>query len=159
MTSTTGKLTSVYTGSKKGEAKRPVESAELIADHGLRGDSHAGRDPDRQVSLFAIETLRELQTEGFKVTPEQISSNLFTENIDLASLKPGARLSIGDTTIEIIEARQPCRSITRIDNRLPKRLYGRCGLLARIVEGGTVRAGDEIEVIPDERQLGLEFGA
>jgi MOSC domain-containing protein YiiM len=158
MNAVNGKLVGVYMGTRKGEGKTPVESAELIVDHGLRGDSHAGRDPRRQVSLFAAETLRELQDEGFKVSAEQISANFFTENIRLDSLKPGAQLRIGDALLEIVEARKPCRVITRIDNRLPKRLYGQCGQLGRIVQGGTIRAGDEVEVIPDERQLNLEFG-
>jgi len=157
MDSSIGKLAGVYVGSQKGEGKNPVESAELIVDHGLRGDSHAGRDPNRQVSLFAAETLRELQNEGFEVSAGSLSANLFTENIELNALKAGTALRIGDTLVEIIEARKPCRVITRIDNQLPKRLYGQCGQLGRIVKGGTIRAGDEIEVIPDVRQLNLEF--
>src|SRR5262245_43681971 len=100
MNSLTGKLTGVYAGAKKGEGKAPVESAELICGYGLRGDSHAGRDTDRQVSLFAAETLRELQNEGFEVSAESLSANLFIENIKLNSLKPGARLRIGETVIE-----------------------------------------------------------
>jgi MOSC domain-containing protein YiiM len=157
MDSSIGKLAGVYVGSQKGEGKTPVESAELIVDHGLRGDSHAGRDPHRQVSLFAAETLRDLQNEGFEVSAGSLSANLFTENIELNALKPRTALRIGDALVEIVEARKPCRVITKIDNRLPKRLYGQCGQLGRIVKGGTVRAGDEIEVISDERQLSLEF--
>jgi MOSC domain-containing protein YiiM len=152
MNAVNGKLIGVYTGTRKGEGKTQVESAELIVDHGLRGDSHAGRDPNRQVSLFAAETLRELLDEGFKVTAESLSANLFTENIGLDSLKPGARLRIGASVIEIVEARKPCRVITKIDNRLPKRLYGQCGQLGRIVKGGIVHAGDYIEVMPGLRQ-------
>ncbi len=150
-----GKLVGIYTGTRKGEGKASVESAELIVDHGLRGDSHAGRDPNRQVSLFAAETLRELQREGFQVSAEQLSANLLTENIELDSLKSGTRLRIGGSIIEIVEARKPCRAITRIDNRLPKRLYGQCGLMARIVKGGAVRAGDCVTVLVDERQKNL----
>ncbi len=155
-----GKLVGVYTGTRKGEDKISVESAELIVDHGLRGDSHAGRDPNRQVSLFPAETLRELQEQGFDVSAGQLSANLFTENIKLDSLKPGARLSVGQTVIEVVEQRKPCRAITRIDNRLPKRLFGRCGLLARIIEGGTVRTGDEVAILVDQRQENLfEYNA
>jgi len=151
MNSLTGKLTGIYLGSRKGEEKAPVESAELIAGHGLRGDSHAGRDLNRQVSLFAAETLREIQNEGFNVSAESLSANLFTENINLDSLRPGARIRVGGTVIEIFEARKPCRSITKIDNRLPKRLYGQCGQLGWIVKSGVVRIGDEIEVIVEDR--------
>jgi len=142
-----GKLTGVYVGSQKGEGKTSVESAELIAGHGIRGDSHAGRDPDRQVSLFAAETLRGIQNEGFEASAESLSANLFTENIDIDSLKPGARLRVGEAIIEIAEARKPCRSITKIDNRLPKRLFGQCGQVGRIIKGGVARVGDGVEVI------------
>ncbi len=147
MNSLIGKLTGVYVGSQKGEAKTSAESAKLIAGHGLSGDSHAGRDPDRQVSLFAVETLREIRNEGFEVPAGSLSANLFTENIALDSLEPGARLRIGETVIEIVEARKPCRSITKIDNRLPKRLYGHCGQIARIVKSGVAHVGDEVEVL------------
>jgi len=147
MVFSSGQLTGIYIGSRKGEGKNFAESAELVADHGVRGDSHAGKNPDRQVSLFAAETLRELQTEGFKVSAEELSANLFTENIQLDSLASGTRLGIGETIIEVVEARKPCRIITRIDNRLPKRLYGRCGLLGKIIIGGIVRAGDSVEIL------------
>lgn len=152
-----GKLAGVYVGKQKGEGKTEVASAELIANHGLSGDSHAGRHPQRQVSLFALETFNQLLTEGFQVTPEKLSANLFTENIKLNSLKPGTRLRVGRTLLEIVEARTPCRNITRIDNNLPKRLYGQCGQLARIVEGGTVQSGDAIEIIANERQMSFGF--
>jgi MOSC domain-containing protein YiiM len=147
MNSSTGKLVGVYVGSRKGEGKTSVESAELIADHGLRGDSHAGRDPDRQVSLFAVETLREIQSEGFEVSAGSLSANVFTENINLDSLNPGVRLRIGEAVVEIAEARKPCRSITKIDNRLPKRLFGQCGLVGRIVKSGLARVGDEVKIM------------
>jgi MOSC domain-containing protein YiiM len=140
-----GKLVGIYIGSIKGEGKAAVESAELIIEHGLRGDSHAGSDIDRQVSFFAVEVLRQIEAEGFKATPEELSANLLTENIQLESLKPGSQLRVGDTLIEIVEARRPCRNITKIDNRLPKRLYGQCGQLGRVVQGGIVRTGDIIE--------------
>ena len=158
MDSLIGKLTGVYVGSRKGEGKKPVESAELIADYGIRGDSHAGRDPNHQISLFAAETLRDVKNEGYKVSAESLSANLFTENIELDFLKPGALLRVGETVIEIVEARAPCRSITKIDNRLPKRLYSQCGQFGRIKKSGVVRVGDEVEVLVESGQTEL-FGA
>lgn len=157
MSPLTGKIVGVYVGKQKGEGKTEVASAELIVDYGLRGDRHAGRNQRRQVSLFAKETFDQLLAEGFTATPSQLSANLFTETIKLNSLKPGMQLRIGSVLLEVIEARTPCRNITRIDNRLPKRLYGQCGQLARIIEGGTVQAGDAIEILQDERQLSLAF--
>ncbi len=152
-----GKLTGIFIGLEKGAGKQPLPEAELVAEHGLRGDRHAGKNPQRQVSLFSAERLRELQSEGFEVSAEELSANLFTEHIDLDALKPRTQLRIGEAVIEIVERRTPCRSITRIDARLPKRLYGRCGQLGRILISGRVRAGDEIAVLPDDRQGTLQF--
>jgi MOSC domain-containing protein YiiM len=135
MKSSDGKVKGIYIGIRKGEGKSFVESAELIPGHGLKGDSHAGRDSERQVSLFSGEVLRQMESEGFKISPEELSANLLTEDIPLDSLKPGEQLRIGETVVEIVEARRPCRNITKIDNRLPKRIYGQCGQLARIVRG------------------------
>lgn len=157
MPEVTGKLTGVYAGKQIGGGKIEVASAELVTDYGLRGDNHAGRGSNRQVSLFAQETLNQLQAEGFIVSAAGLSANLFTENIKLNSLKPGVQLRVGETLLEIVEARKPCRSITRIDHRLPKRLYGQCGQLARIVEGGTIQPGDKIEILADSRQMSLGF--
>ena len=145
--SSVGKLVGIYRGAQRGESKTPCASAELVADHGLQGDSHAGTHPQRNVSLFAQEVLHALQGEGFNLTPGELSANLFTEGLSLDSLAPGTQLCVGTAVIEIVERRKPCRSITRISNRLPKRLYGQCGQLARVLKGGLVRTGDTIEVV------------
>lgn len=147
MISSNGRITGIYIGHQKGGPKTETPSAELIADHGLRGDSHAGLELNRQVSLFAVEVLRELQREGFDLSPEKLSANLFTENISLDALKPGSRLSIGTSILEIVEQRKPCRSITRIDNRLPKRMLGKCGQLARIIKGSVIHPGDQVAIL------------
>lgn len=139
------RLVGIYIGSEKGAGKASLSSVELVADHGLRGDRHAGRDPHRQVSLFAEEVRREMIDRGFEVPPESLSANLLTENLPLDELKPGRRLRIGEAEVEITESRQPCRSITRIDHRLPKLLIGRCGQFARVVKGGLIHCGDELE--------------
>lgn len=142
-----GTLIGIYAGARAGADKAEVESAELLEGFGVSGDSHAGRDPDRQVSLFDDEVLRQILAEGFAVTPAAIRANLFTSGIELAALAPGARLRVGVALVEVVAPRLPCRSLTEIDRRLPKRLFGRCGQLGRVLAGGTVRAGDPVEVI------------
>jgi MOSC domain-containing protein YiiM len=145
--SSIGKLTGIYLGAQRGESKTPCASAQLIADHGVQGDSHAGTHPQRHVSLFAQEILQAIQSEGFNLTPGELSANLFTEGLPLDALAPGTQLRIGTAVIEIVEPRKPCRSITRISHRLPKRLYGQCGQLARVLKGGMAQTGDAIEIL------------
>lgn len=51
-----GTVVSVNTSPSKGERKRPVECATLIAGVGISGDGHAGGGV-RQVSLLASESI------------------------------------------------------------------------------------------------------
>ena len=146
------RITGVFIGTQSDAAKTPVASARLIADHGLAGDRHAGTHPIRHVSLFAQEVLRALYAEGFSFEAGELSANLFTENLPLDELPIGIRLRIGDVLLEIVERRKTCRSITKIDHRLTKRLVNQCGQLARVVQGGTVTTGDAIELIPAAQQ-------
>ena len=150
MTNQVGKLIGIYSSDQSGAGKTAVAAGELLVGHGLRGDSHAGLEPHRQISLFAAEIVRELAAAGFSVSAGELSANLFTADIQLDSLAVGARLRVGEAVIELSEARKPCRSITRIDHRLPKLLLGKCGWFGRIVTGGTVRAGDEIALLDDK---------
>ncbi len=150
MNSPGGKIIGIYVGAKRGEGKAAVNSAELIADHGIQGDAHAGQSPDRQISLFEREVLNELETEGVIVPAEGLSTNLIIEGINLNALGIGAQLRIGNAVIELTEVRKPCGSLTRLDTRLPKRLYQRCGMLGRILKGGVVRFGEEIEVLSNK---------
>jgi MOSC domain-containing protein YiiM len=58
----------------------------------------------------------------------------------------GSRLQIGEAIIELAEVRKPCGSLTKLDRRLPKRPYQRCGMLSRIFKGGTGHPGEEVKV-------------
>ena len=140
-------IVSIHLGEQKGGGKPAIPAGELIPGHGLAGDRHAGRDPLRQVSLFAEEVRRSLEEQGFTVPPESLSSNLLTEGVALETLAVGARLRVGEAILELTEERTPCRSITRIDYHLPKLLVGRCGRMARVLQGGTIHPGDPIELL------------
>ena len=141
------KLISIFTGTKKGQNKIAIPSAELIPDHGLIGDHHAGLKPHRQISLFAAETLNQIIEAGIAISPEELSTNLLTEGLALNAFVAGTRLKIGNTILEITEARKPCGSLTKIDKRLPKATYRQCGQFARVIEGGTIQSGDTIEIL------------
>jgi molybdopterin adenylyltransferase len=149
MTFPAGKLLGLYVGARRGADKAAVDCAELVTGHGVSGDAHAGRDARRQVSLIAAEVLRDLAAQGITYSAGELSANLLTENIPLDSLATGTRLRVGAAVLEIVEARKPCGTLTKLDRRLPKLLYRRCGQLARVVTGGAVRVGEAVEVLPE----------
>ena len=57
------KIVSIAISRKKGTRKQCVDSAELIANHGLSADAHAGRW-HRQVSFLAAESIEHARERG-----------------------------------------------------------------------------------------------
>ena len=86
------------------------------------------------------------------ICPITLNSGIFAENIntqgiDLKNLPVGTRLRIGEIDVEVTQIGKECHNDCAI-----KRAVGKCvmpteGIFAVVVKEGTVRAGDEIEVI------------
>lgn len=141
------RVTSVNISEKKGTLKKPVAEIHLKLRHGIVGDAHAG-DWHRQISLLAEESVDTMRA----LSPIPLSSGVFAENIntvgiDLKHLPVGTRLRIGETEVEVTQIGKECHNDCAI-----KKAVGRCvmpteGIFAIVVKEGTVRAGDEIEVL------------
>jgi MOSC domain-containing protein YiiM len=146
----------------------------LIAGHGVEGDAHAGpkmrhrsrvkgadTPPNlRQVHLIQRELFDELAVEGHEVAPGELGENVTTAGVDLLALPRGTRIRLGDSAeVELTGLRTPWVQIDRFQSGLMKRLirrdgsgatHRRAGVMAVVVDGGTVRAGDALTVtLPD----------
>ncbi len=147
---------------------KPVRKAiTLVAGFGVKGDAHYGttvqhlhdmrKNPDapnlRQVHLIHAELFDTLAQSGFAVTAGQMGENITTCGIDLLGLPRGTHLHIGECVIEITGLRNPCRQLNDIADGLMKATLGRwpdgtllprTGVMAVIIKGGDVKAGDRI---------------
>lgn len=142
-----GVLVGIYCGTEKGKGKFLNEQAELVPEHGIRGDAHAGGKPSRQLSLFSSEVFDSIVAAGIDFSMSDLSANLITRGIDLDFLDVGIRLEVGNCLIEITESRKPCGALTRIDLRLPRATYTRCGKFARVITGGSVHIGEPVRIL------------
>ena len=141
------KVISVNISEHKGEQKHPVSEVRLKLRHGIVGDAHAG-DWHRQISLLAEESVDTMRL----LSPVPLDAGVFAENIntagiDLKRLPVGTRLRIGETEVEVTQIGKECHNDCAI-----KRAVGKCvmpteGIFAVVVREGTVRPGDEIEVL------------
>lgn len=141
------KVTSVNISERKGEQKHPVSEVRLKLRHGIAGDAHAG-DWHRQISLLAEESVDTMRL----LSPVSLDAGVFAENIntagiDLKRLPVGTRLRIGESEVEVTQIGKECHNDCAI-----KRAVGKCvmpteGIFAVVVREGTVRPGDEIEVL------------
>ena len=125
---------------------RDVESVAIVAGYGIEGDRHATRGKaraHRQVLLMAQEMLS-----AFGLVPGEVRENITTQGIALQELQPGTRVALGsDAVLEITEDCEPCERMDEIRDGLRGELERKRGMLATVVESGTVHAGDAVRVV------------
>ncbi len=147
------RVMAVCTSQRRAEFKRNVEKGELCADWGLVGDSHAGpRQPNRwQISLLAWESIARLnQKVGLDALPGSFAENLTTRGLDLARLKIGDRLRIGERILLGVEQLGKPLAIAHTYNFQGHSLLPTAGVFCGVLEGGPVVAGDVILILPAE---------
>jgi MOSC domain-containing protein YiiM len=121
---------------------KEIEEAEAVQNKGLKGCIHGRPNSKRQVSLMDFETLQRLG-----VPPGAVKENVTTRGLHFQRLRPGQHLRIGGSLLEITLPCDPCSRMDEIRQGLQEELRGRRGWLCRVVESGTIRRGDRIEVL------------
>lgn len=140
------RVLAVCISTRKGEKKHPVEAIELRLDHGIVGDAHAG-NWHRQVSLLANESVNTMREKGVTLAAGDFAENILTEGVVLRTLPVGTRLRVGETELEITQIGKECHSDCEIRRKVGVCVMPTEGVFAVVRKEGTVRAGDEIEVL------------
>jgi MOSC domain-containing protein YiiM len=141
------RVIAVCRSEKKGTTKVVVAEAILKEEYGVENDAHANSTTHRQVSLLATESIEKMRDMGMDVGPGDFAENITTEGIELFSLVPGTRLSVGkEVTLEITQIGKECHAGAgcAILKQVGKCVMPKEGVFARVIRGGVVRAGDKI---------------
>lgn len=130
-----------------------VREVEAIAGYGLAGDHYASTNNGRrQVSLIQAEHLQvvALIMDRTEVRPGDLRRNLMVSGMNLYALRE-RRFRIGPI---LLEGSGPCEPCSRMEEVLGTGGYnamrGHGGIVARILEGGVLRSGDEVRVVEDK---------
>jgi MOSC domain-containing protein YiiM len=140
--------------------KRPVTGAVTVGELGLDGDEVADTKHHgglyQAVYAFAGEDLDHWAEQlGRPIAPGMFGENLTTAGIDVNEAVLGERWRVGTVLLEVVSVRIPCSVFKNWlgvngydDARWVKRFAaaGRPGPYLRVLESGTLRAGDPIVV-------------
>ncbi len=139
------KIVSRATRKKKGTIKKCVLRAELIENHGIKDDAHAG-DWHRQLSFLASESIENASSEDFKLRFGDFAENIATIGIDWKKQPIGQVFKLGDNAlIEITQIGKECHKKCAIFYRTGDCIMPKEGVFAKILKGGVIRVGDRIE--------------
>jgi len=126
----------------------PREAVELVTDSGIVGDRYFGDKSMDNVTLIEETAVVEASAGvGADHVPGCTRRNLLVRGISLNDLV-GQQFKVGETILEGAELAHPCDFMNKtIGEGARELLADRGGIRARIVQGGTIRVGDSIEVI------------
>ena len=146
-----GKIHSINISTKKGIPKTPIEEAVLQENFGMAGDVHAGEQL-KQVSLLSWEAIERQNNcpkiKSDKLKPGDFAENITTVGLDLSQLKIKDRIIINENIIlEISQIGKECHAYCSIYKKTGDCIMPREGIFARVITGGQIKLGDELEVI------------
>lgn len=143
------RIVSINISARKGVQKRSVENDPqvVVADRGLENDAHAGKW-HRQLSFLAEESIAKARELGLDVGPGDFAENFTTEGIDLLDLPLGTQLRLGsEVLVEVSQIGKVCHTRCAIYHLAGDCIFPHEGIFAVVLQGGTVAAGDAIEVV------------
>src|SRR3977135_137277 len=130
----------LFRAPKKRLPMQELPEVRAVDDAGFAGCAHARPGGKRQVLLVDRETL-----EAMDLRPGIIRENITTDGLNVNSLQIGQLLRIGEARLEVSAICTPCDQMEIIRPGLQKELWGRRGMLCRVLEGGVIRRGDSVE--------------
>ena len=146
---------SINISTQGGVPKLPIDKAEIKFE-GVEGDFNRFRTEKinsigtRAVTLFSLEQIEKLKSEGHTIDVGTTGENITVEGIDWPTLEVGARMMIGEAVIELSEPTAPCSKIgksfidgaySRIDHELE---LGWSRWSASVIEEGQVEIGSQV---------------
>jgi len=158
-----GRVLQVHLKPREGRARGlPKRAAPhvTITPQGVEGDFNRWRtekaqgDPDQAVLLLSEEILADLRREGWPVQPGELGENLTLADLPLDALQPGARVRADGVELEVTKPCDPCTVLfslpyvgTKRGPEFLRTMQGRRGWFAKVLQGGTIRAGAPVEII------------
>lgn len=142
-------VVAVNISEKKGTRKHPVDQVYLKVDQGIQGDAHSG-SWHRQVSLLAQESVDKISALGVTdLSPGIFAENITTLGIELNTLPIGTHLMVGTARMEVTQIGKECHQHCQIYYQAGMCVMPKEGIFTKVLTDGTVRAGDEIKIIPE----------
>jgi MOSC domain-containing protein YiiM len=141
------KIVSIALSEKKGTRKTLVDQANLIQNHGLESDAHAGTW-HRQVSFLASESIEKAKEQGLDVTFGDFAENIATSGIDWVKIPVGTKIQLGDSAlVEVTQIGKECHNKCAIYYMAGDCIMPKEGIFARVLKGGKIYPGDGIQIL------------
>ncbi len=150
-----GVLKGICISNMRGTQKREVPEAVLTENWGIEGDAHAGKW-HRQVSLLSYEEILAFQEKGAEISFGDFGENLIVDGFgSLRGIPVGSRFQVGEAVLELTQIGKECHSHCKIYQTMGDCIMPREGVFTRVIKGGRIKGGDEVTLLPMEKDRKL----
>jgi len=135
-----GKVLKLYVSKK--------EVFQFEADEkGVILDKNYAKDENRAILIATKRSYDIAINNGIEITNGCLGENIFID-IDLYHLKPTDKIKIGNSIFEVTQNCTMCRSLSKIDSKLPKLLKDDRGIFVKLVgKRDIIKVDDEVVLL------------
>jgi MOSC domain-containing protein YiiM len=130
-------------------SRLPMQAKDIVeveAGRGIVGDRYHGTR-HRHVTVQSRESLDEAATAYGSPVPSELTRRNITISGGVVPREPGARVRIGEVLLEVVRVAAPCKLLDdTIGAGAQEALRRRAGTVFRVLEGGTIRVGDPVDL-------------
>ena len=138
-----GKILELFYSTNDGR----VNTTELALDEkGVVEDKYYNKNIQRSVLITSYESYKLAASHGIDAPYSALGENILID-YNPYHLEVGTRLTIGDLVLEISQNCTLCKSLAKVDARLPKLLKDDRGVFAKVISSGVIHKGDNIYLL------------
>jgi len=142
-----GTIRAISTSRSRGQLKTEVPEANLVRDHGIESDGHAG-EWGRQVSCLDWASVEKANREHHQnAGPGDFAENILIEGIDLSGLSAGSRIKLGASVVLQVTQIGKEDHPSIVSKTFGVSLLPAEGVFCKVIEGGLIRKGDPVEIL------------
>jgi len=113
---------------------------------GILNDKHYNQDISRSVLLASLDSYSLAKHHHIDMAYGLLGENILID-YNPYHLSAGTRLQIGNTLLEISQSCTLCKSLSKIDTKLPTLLKADRGIFAKVISRGSIQEGDTVYLL------------
>jgi MOSC domain-containing protein YiiM len=117
-----------------------------LDENGVIGDRHYGKDPLRSILITSIHSYEIAKNANIELGYGDLGENILV-NFNPYALKQGTKIAFDEVVLEISNMSSLCKSLTKLDSKLPKLLKNDRGIFAKVIKGGVLKVGENITIL------------
>ncbi len=132
--------------SQAGNSNRLIQE-KLYLDHaGVSTDKFYNKDTNRSVLISSHDSYNIALKHEISMEYGALGENILID-YNIYNLPIEKQIQVGEVILEITQNCTLCKSLTRVDNRLPKILKNDRGIFTKVVKSGYIYIGDKITIL------------